>query len=367
MQEIIGAISNSPLPVVGLVEPRTAQATSAGAFILLATDVAGMLPDTRVGAAHPVGAGEPIEGRCRGESDEQPRVAREIARGAARVGHSRGVAEGIVRESIQLHGNGSKTEATRRVHRRRQRRFLYESSTAFTSIFCRSESDPRDHARRHGRRSADVGGEPSSRRARRSDVIASILVSIGVPIGDRLRVVGSWYRIGRHRGGYVIAARSARDVRAPAQAHGCALAPRRHRGDRARGVHAGSRCRRRGRRGDDGRRRDRPGRRGSIFRRAAEGRSAFAFTLAHPARDRVRERCPHGDENTSITAAIGHGSADGNARRREGDLHRGRSGVFRLGVRRRRPLASRRGRDRSTEGDPVEVVAVLGSARRGYA
>jgi membrane-bound serine protease (ClpP class) len=61
MQEICSAITNSAVPVVGFVEPRGAQATSADAFILLATDVAAMAPGTRVGAAHPVGAGEKLD------------------------------------------------------------------------------------------------------------------------------------------------------------------------------------------------------------------------------------------------------------------------------------------------------------------
>jgi membrane-bound serine protease (ClpP class) len=61
MQEICGAIANSKVPVVGFVEPKGAQATSAGAFILLATDVAAMSPGTRIGAAHPVGSGEKLD------------------------------------------------------------------------------------------------------------------------------------------------------------------------------------------------------------------------------------------------------------------------------------------------------------------
>lgn len=62
MQEIAVALTNARVPVVGFVEPRSAQATSAGAFILMATDVAVMAPGTRVGAAHPVAAGQPLEG-----------------------------------------------------------------------------------------------------------------------------------------------------------------------------------------------------------------------------------------------------------------------------------------------------------------
>jgi membrane-bound serine protease (ClpP class) len=62
MQAMVSDITNSPIPVVGFVEPPTAQATSAGAFLLLATDVAAMAPGTRVGAAHPVGADKNLEG-----------------------------------------------------------------------------------------------------------------------------------------------------------------------------------------------------------------------------------------------------------------------------------------------------------------
>ena len=62
MEDIVRDMTNSPIPVVGFVEPPTAQATSAGAFLLLATDVAAMAPGTRVGAAHPVGTDKNLEG-----------------------------------------------------------------------------------------------------------------------------------------------------------------------------------------------------------------------------------------------------------------------------------------------------------------
>lgn len=62
MQEITIALTNSRLPIIGFVEPRSGQATSAGAFILMATDIAAMAPGTRVGAAHPVAGGEPLKG-----------------------------------------------------------------------------------------------------------------------------------------------------------------------------------------------------------------------------------------------------------------------------------------------------------------
>ena len=97
MQEIVSDITNSPVPVVGFVEPRSAQATSAGALILLATDVAGMMPDTRVGAAHPVGAGEPLEGAVEEKATNTlVSLAKSLAR---RRGRPEDLAAGMVRES----------------------------------------------------------------------------------------------------------------------------------------------------------------------------------------------------------------------------------------------------------------------------
>ncbi|HKU44118.1 MAG TPA: NfeD family protein [Polyangiales bacterium] len=97
MQDIVSDISNSKVPVVGFVEPRSAQATSAGALILLATDVAAMLPDTRVGAAHPVGAGEKLEGAVEEKATNSlASLARSLA---ARRGRPQDLAAGMVRES----------------------------------------------------------------------------------------------------------------------------------------------------------------------------------------------------------------------------------------------------------------------------
>ena len=62
MQEMVSAISNAKLPVVAYVEPRSAQASSAGSFIVLACDVAAMAPETRIGSAHPVAQGKALEG-----------------------------------------------------------------------------------------------------------------------------------------------------------------------------------------------------------------------------------------------------------------------------------------------------------------
>ena len=108
MQDIVRGITNSPVPVVGLVEPRTAQATSAGAFILLATDVAAMLPDTRVGAAHPVGAGAPLEGAMEQKAtNDLVSLAKSLL---VRRGRPQKLAEAIVRNSSSYTADEAKSE-----------------------------------------------------------------------------------------------------------------------------------------------------------------------------------------------------------------------------------------------------------------
>jgi membrane-bound serine protease (ClpP class) len=64
MEEIIGRMLTSEVPIVVYVAPSGAKAASAGFFILLAADVAVMAPGTNTGAAHPLMAigGIPIGG-----------------------------------------------------------------------------------------------------------------------------------------------------------------------------------------------------------------------------------------------------------------------------------------------------------------
>ena len=106
MQEIVSSITNNPLPVIGLVEPSTAQATSAGAFILLATNLAAMLPDTRVGAAHPVGSGEKLDETMSAKATNSlVSLAKSLAK---RRGRSESAAEAMVRDSASYTASEAK-------------------------------------------------------------------------------------------------------------------------------------------------------------------------------------------------------------------------------------------------------------------
>lgn len=58
--DIIEAIQQSPVPVIGYVYPPGKSAWSAGTIILLATDYAAMAPVTTIGSAQPVQGTEPV-------------------------------------------------------------------------------------------------------------------------------------------------------------------------------------------------------------------------------------------------------------------------------------------------------------------
>lgn len=100
MQEIVAALQNAGIPVVTYVAPRSAQATSAGAFILLAGDVAAMVPGTRVGAAHPVAQGQNLEGAMNEKATNS--LAALIKSLATRRGRPPELAEDMVRKSVSF-------------------------------------------------------------------------------------------------------------------------------------------------------------------------------------------------------------------------------------------------------------------------
>ncbi len=101
MREMVQAILASPIPVVVYVAPSGARAASAGAFLVLAAQVAAMAPATQVGAAHPVGGGgEEIKGAM-GEKVVQDLSA--MARGLAQKrGRDPELAQRMVSESLSL-------------------------------------------------------------------------------------------------------------------------------------------------------------------------------------------------------------------------------------------------------------------------
>ncbi len=78
-QEIVTTISNSRVPVVVFVAPAGGWAASAGTFITLSANVAAMAPGSRIGAAHPVIEGNPIQGQSdQNTSSGQPDTTQSI-------------------------------------------------------------------------------------------------------------------------------------------------------------------------------------------------------------------------------------------------------------------------------------------------
>ena len=56
-REMVQALLDPPVPVIFLVGPSGAEATSAGAFLVMAANIAAMAPGTSIGASTPVSAG----------------------------------------------------------------------------------------------------------------------------------------------------------------------------------------------------------------------------------------------------------------------------------------------------------------------
>ncbi len=102
MQEIVRSESNvGGVPVVTYVTPRGARAASAGAFVVMGSDVAAMAPQTRLGAAHPVlSTGADIEGSL-GEKVTNDAAALMVGLAGAH-GRDEAWAESAVRDSVAI-------------------------------------------------------------------------------------------------------------------------------------------------------------------------------------------------------------------------------------------------------------------------
>jgi membrane-bound serine protease (ClpP class) len=101
MEGIVKRILAADVPVIVYVWPPGGRAASAGTFITLAAHVAAMAPSTRIGAAHPVGAGgEDITGTL---GDKVTNDAVALIRSIAHQrGRNEDWAEQAVRQSVSI-------------------------------------------------------------------------------------------------------------------------------------------------------------------------------------------------------------------------------------------------------------------------
>lgn len=99
MRDIVQSIEGSDVPVITYVSPTGGRAASAGAFIVMAGNVAAMSPNTTIGAAHPVDiSGGEITGTM---GDKATNEAAEYIRGIAILrGRNADWAEQTVRQSV---------------------------------------------------------------------------------------------------------------------------------------------------------------------------------------------------------------------------------------------------------------------------
>ena len=91
---------NAPLPVAVLVAPSGAIAASAGAFIVLASDIAAMAPGTTIGAAYPVSVSP--EGTTPADEKTANFLAKHLRSLAGQKGRPEDVAERFVTENLTL-------------------------------------------------------------------------------------------------------------------------------------------------------------------------------------------------------------------------------------------------------------------------
>jgi membrane-bound serine protease (ClpP class) len=104
MRDIIQAMINARVPVVVYVSPQGARAASAGTYILMASHIAVMAPNTVIGAAHPVSLGGDQADVPQPTTPEEEKVLNDAAAYirtlAASHGRNADWAERAVRESV---------------------------------------------------------------------------------------------------------------------------------------------------------------------------------------------------------------------------------------------------------------------------
>jgi membrane-bound serine protease (ClpP class) len=100
MREIIQGQLDSPIPVVVYVYPEGARAASAGVYILMASDVAAMAPQTNLGAATPVALGGTMDETMKAKVTND--AAAYIVALAKNHGRNAEWAEEAVRKSVSL-------------------------------------------------------------------------------------------------------------------------------------------------------------------------------------------------------------------------------------------------------------------------
>lgn len=111
-REIIESMLNAASPVIVHVAPRGARATSAGVFLMMASDASAMAPGTHLGAAHPVGLGggeEKPDKTAKGKGGGSVMSEKAVSDAAAYIrglatdkGRNAAWAERAVRESVSL-------------------------------------------------------------------------------------------------------------------------------------------------------------------------------------------------------------------------------------------------------------------------
>jgi membrane-bound serine protease (ClpP class) len=100
MRQMVRAILSSPVPVGVYVAPAGARAASAGVFLVMASQVAGMAPATNIGAAHPVNMGGKLDDTM-AEKVTNDAVAY-LQSLAKQRGRNVEWAENVVRESVSV-------------------------------------------------------------------------------------------------------------------------------------------------------------------------------------------------------------------------------------------------------------------------